>query len=102
MILVNEVIGVGRAATVIDWEVEVEMRAYAVLYAAEQILNWQTDRVNGRNVLTLVVLQETAKKLSEDVDPFVQEEIEQLRVLRLVEGDARGARADFIGKVNLF
>ena len=39
-----EIMGVGRAGTLIDWEGEVENRAYASLYSAEQILNW---RVNG-------------------------------------------------------
>jgi hypothetical protein len=53
----NEVIGVGRAGTLIDWEDEVEQRAFAVLYEAEQIINWRTERVNGRNVLTLLVVE---------------------------------------------
>ena len=36
--VVNEVISVGRAGTLIDWEDEVENRVYASLYAAENIL----------------------------------------------------------------
>jgi hypothetical protein len=81
----NEVIGVGRAGTLIDWEGEVEQRAYAVLYQAEQIINWRSERVNGRNVLTLLVLRETAKTTPDQNDPFVADDTEQLRVLRLVE-----------------
>lgn len=50
--ITSEVIGVGRAGTLIDWEADVERRAYAVLYQAEQIINWRTSRVNGRNVLS--------------------------------------------------
>ncbi len=80
--VVKEVIGVGRAGTLVDWENEVEQRAYAVLYQTEQIINWRMERVNGRNVLSLVVLRE-AHKVSED--GFSTEESEQLRVLRLVQ-----------------
>jgi hypothetical protein len=55
--VVNEVIGVGRAGTLIDWEGEFEKRVYASLYTAEQIINWRVARVNGRNVPTLIVLR---------------------------------------------
>ena len=82
--LVTEIINVGRAGTLIDWNEEAEQRAYAVAYTAEDIINWQTDRVNGRNVLTLVVLQETCQKTSADSDSFIPETIQQLRVLKLV------------------
>jgi len=50
---------VGRAGTLLDWEGEVEDRVYATMYRAESILNWRVERVNGRSVLTLLVLQET-------------------------------------------
>ena len=60
--VVTEVIAVGRAGTLVDWEDQVELRAYAVLYSSEQILNWRTERVNGRNVLTLLVLREPSQK----------------------------------------
>jgi len=87
--LVTEIMNVGRAGTLIDWNgngagKSGEDRAYAVAYTAEDIINWQTARVKGRNVLTLVVLNETCQKLS--VDAFVAEEIQQLRVLKLVPG----------------
>ncbi|TAK99641.1 MAG: DUF4055 domain-containing protein [Verrucomicrobia bacterium] len=90
--VVSEVIGVGRAGTLVDWEDQVEQRAYAVLYTAEQILNWRTERVNGRNVLTLVVLREVTTQ-SDAADPFADGETEQLRVLRLVPG-GKGAKGD--------
>jgi hypothetical protein len=82
--LVTEIINVGRAGTLIDWNGEAEQRAYAVAYAAEDIINWHTERVNGRNVLTLVVLSETSQQPANESDPFVPEEIQQLRVLKLV------------------
>jgi hypothetical protein len=88
--VVTEVVGVGRAGTLVDWEDQVEQRAYAVLYSAEQILNWRTDRVNGRNVLTLLVLREVGEKPVSAGDEFKPGAVEQLRVLRLVPGGDTG------------
>ena len=88
--VVSEVVTVGRAGSLVDWEDQAEQRAYAVLYTAEQILNWRTERVNGRNVLTLVVLREVSKKPVAGEDEFEADEIEQLRVLRLVSGGKSG------------
>ena len=56
--VVGEVVGLGRAGTLVDWEDEAEQRAYVVFYRAEQIINWRVERVNGRNVPTLIVLKE--------------------------------------------
>ena len=92
--VVGDVIGLGRAGTLVDWEAEAEQRAYAVFYRAEQIINWCVERVNGRNVPTLVVLRETAEgagiansqsQMAED--DFGSSPVEQIRVLRLVAGD---------------
>ena len=82
--LVTEIINVGRAGTLIDWNDEAEQRAYAVAYAAEDIINWRTERVNGRNVLTLLVLKETSQTPTAESDPYEPEVIEQLRILKLV------------------
>ncbi len=89
--VVGEVVGVGRAGSLVDWEDQVEQRAYAVHYTAEQIINWRTERVNGRNVVTLVVLREAAEKLGNNGDPFEPVAIDQLRVLRLVPTGATSA-----------
>ena len=81
--VVAEVISVGRAGTLVDWEDSVEQRAYATLYAAEYILNWQVQRINGRNIPTLVVLREVVES---PIGPdFSSKPIEQIRVLRLFE-----------------
>jgi hypothetical protein len=45
--LATEIINVGRAGTLIDWNQETAQRAYAVAYAAEDIINWHTERVNA-------------------------------------------------------
>jgi hypothetical protein len=83
--VVGEVIGVGRAGTLVDWEEDGEKRAYAVMYRAEQILNWRMERVKGRNVVTLVVLHETVETGG---DEFETEMVEQIRVLKLVDLEA--------------
>src|SRR5689334_22939701 len=56
--VINEVVGIGRAGTLIDWEGDFEDRAYASIYKAEDIINWRVERVNGRNIPTLIVLRE--------------------------------------------
>ncbi len=58
-------------------------RAYVVRYAAEDILNWRTERINGRNTVTMVALRELVE-VPEEADAFKAKKIEQVRVLRLV------------------
>jgi hypothetical protein len=86
--IVSEVVAIGRAGSLVDWENEGEQRAYVVRYAGEQIINWNTRRVGGRNVVSLVVLKEKAEgqSLKAEGDEFQQNEVEQIRVLKLVEG----------------
>lgn len=107
----QEVLAVGRAGTLIEWEDKVEQRAFVVRYCAEDIINWRTARINGRMFITLVVLQETVpanpldttqannpnprtlgrtrveaprKTEAEVYDEFNEGTINQLRVLKLV------------------
>ena len=80
--ITSEVIAVGRCGTLVDWEGGSEQRAYVVRYPAEDIINWQTARINGRNVVTLVVLREVVERPDEN-DPFASKSVEQVRVLKL-------------------
>jgi len=96
-IVVGDVIGLGRAGTLVDWEgggatgQGAEQRAYATLYRAEQIINWRVERVNGRSVPTLIVLRENAENaLGSSEDDFESSLVEQIRVLRLVPGQDGG------------
>ncbi len=93
--LVTEVIGVGRAGTLVDWEGDFENRAYVSLYQAEQIINWRVERVNGRNLPTLIVLSEVLAHGhiaagGVGTDEFAPEVVEQIRVLKLVGSSATG------------
>jgi hypothetical protein len=94
----HEVVTVGRAGTLVDWDDDSEQRAFAVFFETEQIINWHSERVNGHNLLTLVVLKEHGKNLQQTTpnaaqpdDPFQPESVEQLRVLKLVPDAAPAA-----------
>ena len=89
--VVGEVLAVGRSGTLIDWQGGDESRAYVVRYAAEDILNWQTQRINGRNVVTMIALREVSERPDAD-DPFVAKQKETIRVLKLEQGDDGATR----------
>jgi hypothetical protein len=101
--VVNEIITVGRAGTLIDWEDTVENRVYASLYRAEQIINWRVERINGRNVPTMVVLAEESSQKAEvrsqkgEEDEFEHASTEQIRVLKLVPGRSSDGASDGTG-----
>lgn len=56
------------------------LRASIVPYTAEQVINWKTEVVSGRKLLTMVVL---AEDYSVDEDEFGHDKEVQYRVLRL-------------------
>ena len=99
--VVTEIISVGRAGTLVDWQGAGSSgdhsteRAYVVRYRAEDIINWRTERINGRTLLTLVVLKESGEQQAEsgNGDDFTRECVEQIRVLRLVKLLAKGEGA---------
>ena len=72
--VVTEVVGIGRAGSLVDWcrsstshhhdgpATTGENRAYVSLYSAEQILNWRIERVNGRRCWNWVDAWDVAKR----------------------------------------
>lgn len=82
--IAGEILQVGRAGTLVEWH-DAEARPFLCRYAAEQIINWRVERMAGRNVLTMVVLQESSDVFVGD-DIFEAEAVPQIRVLRLVPG----------------
>ena len=86
--LIAAVISVGRAGTLVDWHGEPENRVYLCHYRPESILNWRQVRIDGHLKLSLVVLSETAPGVPSDGDPFVVQDIPQIRVLKLVPAAA--------------
>jgi hypothetical protein len=90
---VDEVLITGRYLLLADYPVALEgltaeqvraleLRAHIVAYSAENIINWKTITVAGRQRMSLVVLHE---KHMEDVDQFESREIDRYRVLALDE-----------------
>lgn len=77
----REVLITGRYGILIDMGV---VRPYWLGYIAENIISWSTERQEGEGILTKVVLRETVEIQDPD-DEFITLEIEQYRVLKLVE-----------------
>src|SRR6185369_7592210 len=99
---VSSVIALGRAGTLIDWHGEQENRAYLSSYAAESILNWRQVRIEGHLKLSLVVLRESAPGQPKEDDPFVVEDIPQLRVLKLVPSQGGNGKAAYSYQVEIW
>jgi hypothetical protein len=79
-LVVSETLAVGRCLTLVDWADE-SGRPYLTLYKAEQVRNWKFARINGRWVLSLLVLEETAQ--AESDDPYSTDTVTRLRSLML-------------------
>jgi hypothetical protein len=94
--MVREVLLTGRFGVLIDMpnqEVDAvegftnlkEIRPYWIAYRAEDIISWKTTRLEGKQLLTRVILQENIEE-EDGEDPYVPKEVEQWRVLELVNG----------------
>jgi hypothetical protein len=99
--VVDEVLTVGRAGTLVDWD-DVEQRPFFTFYPAESIRDWRKERINGRTVLAYVALNEdfsvaaherahTTNEIGMDSKDLSNQDKEQstgksIRILRLVNG----------------
>ena len=78
-----------------------ENQAYFTMYRAEQIVNWQTQRVDGRDLLMWVVLHESFTE--PDKDEFDLKPVEQYRVCRLVPAEDRSqSRTGYVYQVQVW
>lgn len=89
-ILGQEVLTTGRSGILVDMPAVMPVtakpsRPYWVTYAAESIVNWEAERINGTQMLTRVVLNEWIKVPDPD-DEFVPKLVEKYRVLLLIDG----------------
>ena len=94
--IADECLSVGRCGVLVDLpsvekseysRLEAErlnLRAYATLYRAENIINWKTTKINGSNVTSLVVLMESYEEPT--ADEFVYTAKTRYRVLDLKDG----------------
>lgn len=114
--LAEEVVKIGRCGVLVDHPPMAEaitlaqaqtlgMRPYMRMYDAEAIINWRTDRIQGVDMLTLVVLEEEYEIYE---DEFKAECKTQWRVLDLPEGNYRqrvfrkNEKGDFYVESELF
>src|SRR3990172_2420857 len=85
--ILHDVLLVGRYGILVDMPAgeQADARPYWAPYEAENILSWETDRVDGFTILTRVVLRENDVK--RDLrDPFAYAVVTSYRVLELVDG----------------
>ena len=93
--VVDELLTVGRVGVLADYprteqvataaeEQALGARPFLTMYRAEDIVNWRFEAHGNRRALSLVVLRE--RIAIEEADGFGVREVEQWRVLRLVDG----------------
>lgn len=81
----KEIMHVARYGVLVDMPAEVTgsvARPYCVGYKAEDIINWRTERQEGDEVLTMVVLHEHVQ-VANAKDAFCSDLVSQYRVLEL-------------------
>ena len=95
--VVHEVVALGRYGVLVDIPVE-GGDPFVVGYAAENIINWRTTLIDGKPVLTLVVLAEPELVPTDD-DPFVLELRQRWRVLSLGQTKETGEALVYVQQV---
>ena len=79
---VRELLVVGRVGLLVD--VDGEDTVYAEMYKTENIFNWRTARIDGKEEVTMVVLNEEFSDT--ESDEFAVKKGYQIRVLHLTKG----------------
>ena len=79
----DEVLAVGRYGVLVEYSEE-EGKPFLVGYTAENIRNWRIERINGKMVVTLVVLEEQEEE--EGDSEFSTDKVTVYRALRLING----------------
>lgn len=83
--VLEEVLTTGRAGVLVDVPTDGGDRAYLVLYGAEDVISWRTERISGVEVVTQLVLRE--QTLEQDPgDDYAYKMVERYRVLKLDDG----------------
>lgn len=97
--IVDDTLQTGRYGLLVDYPsapeglteeqvAAMDLRARIACYRAESIINWRTITIAGRQMLSMVVLEESAEKIK-DNDPFEVSTEKQYRVLWLENGQYR-------------
>lgn len=80
--LSRDMVSIGRGGSLVDWSAE-EGRPYWVYYVAEAITNWDTARIDGRIVLTLLTLKEDGFEVNPDT--LAHDPVTTYRIFRLTD-----------------
>ena len=105
----DDIVVFGRCGVLVDYPpitnastmaeaVQLGARPYATKYEAEAIINWKTKRVNNVQMLSMVVLKESAEIAK---DEFESEAVTRYRVLDLTDSGYRQRvfEEDKLGKI---
>lgn len=90
--VLSDVLATGRGLFVVDYpaapedltiesQAALDLKAHIIPYKAEQVINWRTSNINGRNQLSLIVVEEYYNNSDDefDYDPEVQQRVYRLR-----------------------
>jgi hypothetical protein len=81
----TEILTLGRGGTLIDWN-STESRPYFAFYSAENILDWETVRIDSRPTLRRVLLRENAERITHEEGPQQRRiPYERLRDVRVTD-----------------
>lgn len=92
-IVLDRVIAVGRIGLLVDDDETANVNPFIAIYHAENITNWETKVIGGREVLTRVHLREQYKVVGKD--EFDSEPRDRYRLLRLGVGTGDALNPDF-------
>ena len=89
----SEVLSTGRYGLLVDMPISNENnkeKPYIAPYDALNILNWRSDRIDGKDKLTFLVLREYLEIPNTEDSVFKTDEVTQIRVFRLIAIDESG------------
>lgn len=81
------VLAYGRLGLLVDKFGDINSNPYIALYKAQDILNWKTEIIDGKEKLTMLVLQEVLYE-SSNGNEFDLDEVFQLRIFKLISSES--------------
>jgi hypothetical protein len=81
----EDMVGVSRGGTFIDWS-EKESRPYLAYYQAEDIIDWEESRVEGKMMLTQLTLRESRWERNENQATTGHQYVQIFRTYTLKDG----------------
>lgn len=82
--VLEEIMKVNRVGVLVDWS-ETQARPYLMMYKAQNIINWQTDIIDGQVKTTLIMLEGITKEVDEK-DRYKEKKVKIWHELYLEDG----------------